>query len=119
MLVVLVDILEILSTEVDCLVADCLVLIQMLNQGNNELARHKKFEVSLLVDVALGRTPAKNRVARWSPVHARLGIDRQQLVLVKSDERVSDDVSLRSERSFREGELLELPFDKFHEDGGY
>ena len=48
--------------HVDSLVADCLVLIQMLDQGRDELLRDKELEVGLLVDVSIDGAPANDRV---------------------------------------------------------
>ena len=74
----------------------------------NELARNEKLEVRLLIEVALGRTPAEDWVTRWHTVGRRLRVDCEQLVCVHGDKGIPDQVGLSGEGALGERELLDL-----------
>jgi hypothetical protein len=58
------------------------VLVEISYKLIDQLWRHKKLEICLLEDVALGWAPAVNGVCRFGTIYLRLGVDREKPVSV-------------------------------------
>jgi hypothetical protein len=78
------------------------------NELLNELARNKEFKVGFLVNIAVLRSPAKDRVRRLNSVRYGLGINGQNHVGIQRGEHVPNMVRLHKQRPLREGEFFNL-----------
>jgi hypothetical protein len=95
-----VDVLMVDTRSVDGLIAHSVVMVQVLNQGVDELLRNEELEVGLLVNIALRWAPAEDWVAGRGPVDAGLRVDSEELVCVQADELVFDKGSLTGDGAF-------------------
>ena len=64
----------------------------MRDQFGKQLFRDEEFKISFLVDVTTFGTPAIHSVTRFYAVDCRLGVNRQEFVLIHVNKNVFDNI---------------------------
>ena len=117
--VLVINILELLSSLVDRLVCDRGKLAQVLDQSLNDVFMNEHFDVGLLVNISVVRAPAVLSVCRRGSVDTRLRVDCEHFVIVKFDQELIEVRGLGSDRPLGEWEFLALSGDEVYKSLGH
>jgi hypothetical protein len=93
---------------VDGLVGDVFLWVKELNELGDQGFVNEKLNVSFLVNVSVGGSPAELSIIRFSSVNLWLRINSKELVLIQLDKLLIDIACLSRKTSFGEWELLDL-----------
>ncbi|KAH0358343.1 methylenetetrahydrofolate reductase 2, partial [Aureobasidium melanogenum] len=100
-------------------VGDVGVALHASDELRDQFRRNQNFEVSLLVDVTIARTPSIDGMARLGTINRRLRVDGQKTTLVEVDQILAKSVGFVSDGTLTPRQRLDFALHVVREKSGH
>lgn len=95
-----------------------IVLLDASDELIDQLRWHQEFQVSLLIDETVLRTPSVDRVRRLDTVDSWLGVDGQETSPVQVDQEILDVIGLGADWAVTPGKSIQFALQEANENLG-